>query len=126
MTSNTQFTFYSNKPIDKSLVNFIFTEHCKDCFKCYLPDYNLNAIMPFQLATLKNSLKKNINTLAPLNKPLVGMIEEITDDIIIISIAYVDKDSALYKTFEEETIKNKRLVGSVKQYTSGYPCFYTH
>jgi hypothetical protein len=117
MTS--QFKLYSSTyPLEKSLVNFIFTEHCKDCFNCYLTDYNVKAIMPFQLATLRTSLKKNVNTLAPLNKPLVGTIEEIIDDTIIISMAYIDKESIEYKTFEEDTIKNKRLIASVKQYTT--------
>ncbi len=117
MTS--EFKLYSSiYPLEKSLVNFIFTEHCKDCFNCYLTDYNIKAIMPFQLATLKTSLKKNVNTLAPLNKPLVGSIEEIIDDTIIISMAYIDKDSIEYKTFEEDTIKNKRLITCVKQYTT--------
>jgi hypothetical protein len=117
MTS--QFKLYSSiYPLEKSLVNFIFTEHCKDCFNCYLTDYNVKAIMPFQLATLRTSLKKNVNTLAPLNKQLVGTIEEIIEDTIIISMAYIDKESIEYKTFEEDTIKNKRLTASVKQYTT--------
>lgn len=117
MTS--EFKLYSSVyPLEKSLVNFIFTEHCKDCFNCYLTDYNIKAIMPFQLATLRTSLKKNINTLAPLNKPLVGSIEEIIDDTIIISMAYIDKDSIEYKMFEEDTMKNKRLINCVKQYTT--------
>jgi hypothetical protein len=113
-----RFKLYSNQPQEKSLVNFIFTEHGKDCFKCYLTDYDIEAIMPFQLATLKNSLKKNINTLAPLNKPLIGSIEEIIDDTIVISIAYIDKESLEYKQFEEMNIKNKRLVSSIMQYTT--------
>jgi hypothetical protein len=117
MTS--QFKLYSSiYPLEKSLVNFIFTEHCKDCFNCYLTDYNVKAIMPFQLATLRTSLKKNVNTLAPLNKQLVGTIEEIIEDTIIISMAYIDKESIEYKTFEEDTIKNKRLTASIKQYTT--------
>ncbi len=113
-----RFKLYHNSPQDKSLVNFIFTEHGKDCFKCYLPDYDTDAIMPFQLATLKSNLKKNVNTLAPLNKPLIGSIEEIIDDTIIISIAYIDKEALDYKQFEETNIKNKKLVSSVMQYTT--------
>jgi hypothetical protein len=113
-----QFKLYKNDPVNNSLVNFIFTEHDKDCFKCYLPDYDVDAIMPFQLATLKNNLKKNVNTLAPLNKPLIGSIEEIIDNTIIISIAYIDKESLEYKHFEEMNVKNKRLVSSIMQYTT--------
>jgi hypothetical protein len=114
-----RFKLYSiDYPEEKSLVNFIFTEHCKDCFKCYLPDYDTNAIMPFQLATLKNSIKKNINTLAPLNKPFIGIIEEVSPDTIIVSMAYVDKDSKDYKQFEEDCVKNKILVTQIKKYAT--------
>jgi hypothetical protein len=114
----TRFKLYNNNPIEKNLVNFIFTEHGKDCFKCYLPDYDIDAIMPFQLATYKTNIKKNINTLAPLNKPLVGIIDEVIDETIIISMAYIDKESLDYKKFEEDSIKNKRLVSCIKQYAT--------
>ncbi len=117
----TRFRFYSNNyPNEKSMVNFIFTKHLDNCFECFLPEYNINAIMPFQFATLKTSLKnKNINTLAPLNKPLVGTVEEISsDNTIIISMAYIDKQSDEYKTFEDDNQKNKCLVSCVKQYTT--------
>ncbi len=114
-----RFKLYSlDYPEEKSLVNFIFTEHCKDCFKCYLPDYDINAIMPFQLATLKTSVKKNINTLAPLNKPLIGSIEEVNEGTIIVSMAYIDKDSKDYKDFEEECLKNKILISHIKKYAT--------
>jgi S-adenosylmethionine/arginine decarboxylase-like enzyme len=56
---------------------------------------------------------KNINTLAPLNKPLVGTVEEIADDTITISMAFIDKDSLEYKLFLEETSKNKVLVSNI-------------
>ena len=99
-------------------MNFIFTKHLKDCFQCYLPDYDTDAIMPFQLATHKTNLKKNVNTLAPLNKPLVGIIEEVNDETVIVSMAYVDKESDEYKKFEDETIKNRKLVSCIKQYAT--------
>ncbi len=112
-----RFKLYSlDYPEEKSLVNFIFTEHCKDSFKCYLPDYDTNGIMPFQLATLKTSVKKNINTLAPLNKPLIGSIEEVIDGTIIVSMAYIDKESKDYKDFEDECIKNRILQSHIKKY----------
>ena len=114
-----RFKLYSlDYPEEKSLVNFIFTEHCKDCFKCYLPDYDIDAIMPFQLATLKTSVKKNINTLAPLNKPLIGSIEEVNDGTIIVSMAYIDKKSKDYKDFEDECIKNRILQSHIKKYAT--------
>ncbi len=118
MTS--QFRFYSsNYPNVKTMVNFMFTKHHENCFECYLPDYDISAIMPFQLATLKTSLKhKHVNTLAPLLKPFVGTVEEISDDnTIIISMAYINKDSDEYKIFEETNNKNRILLSCVKKYT---------
>jgi hypothetical protein len=115
----TQFRFYStNFPNEKSMVNFIFTKHHENCFECYLPDYDVSAIMPFQLATQKTSLKnKHVNTLAPLLKPFIGTVEEISDDnTIIISMAFIDKKSDDYKFFEETNQKNKVLLSCVKKY----------
>lgn len=120
MTTIYEFKFYSlTNPNEKSLVNFIFTRRIDNCFECFLTDYNKKAIMPFHLATLKSNMKnKNINTLAPLNKPLVGTVEEITDDTITISMAFIDKDSLEYKLFLEETSKNKVLASNIKKYTT--------
>jgi hypothetical protein len=118
---SSQFRFYSsNSPDIKSMVNFIFTKHHQNCFECYLPDYDISAIMPFQLATQKTSLKKkHVNTLAPLLKPFVGTVEEISDDnTIIISMAYIDKNSEDYKAFEETNQKNKVLLSCVKKYAT--------
>ena len=115
-----EFKFYSlTNPDEKTLVNFIFTSHTSDCFECFLTDYNKKAIMPFHLATLKSNMKnKNINTLAPLNKQLVGTVEEIIDDTIIVSMAFIDKQSLDYKLFLEETSKNKILAINIKKYTT--------
>ena len=113
------FRFYSTDcPDEKSMVNFIFTKHHENCFECYLPDYDIIAIMPFQLATQKTSLKyKHVNTLAPLHKPFIGTVEEISDDqTIIISMAFINKDSYEYKEFEENNQKNKCLLSCVKKY----------
>lgn len=120
MSTLYEFKFYSLiNPNEKSLVNFIFTKRIDNCFECYLTDYNKKAIMPFHLATLKSNMKhKNINTLAPLNKPFVGTVEEINDDTITISMAFIDKDSLDYKLFLEETSKNKVLAINVKKYTT--------
>lgn len=118
MTTNARFKLYSvPMPKEKSLVNFIFTEHCEDCLKCHLIDFDIDAIMPFQLATLKSTIK-SINTLAPLNKPMIGTVEEINNGDIIVSMVYVDKNSDEYKEFEENNIKNKKLVSIVKRYAT--------
>ncbi len=119
MSTVYEFKFYSlTNPLEKSLVNFIFTKRIDNCFECFLTDYNKKAIMPFHLATQKSNMKhKNINTLAPLNKPLIGTVEEISDDTITISMAFIDKDSLEYKLFLDETSKNKILVSNIKKYT---------
>ena len=120
MTNINDFKFYSlTSPSEKSLVNFIFTNRIDNCFECFLTDYNKKAIMPFHLATQKSNLKnKSVNTLAPLNKPLIGEVEEINDDTIIISMAFINKESLEYKLFVEESSKNKLIISSVKRYTT--------
>jgi hypothetical protein len=120
MSNIHEFKFYSLiTPNEKTLVNFVFTNRTDNCFECFLTDYNKKAIMPFHLATLKSNLKnKNINTLAPLNKQLIGTVEEINDDTIIVSMAFIDKDSLEYKLFIEETSKNKIIASNVKKYTT--------
>ncbi len=120
MSSINEIKFYSLiNPNHKSYVNFIFTDRLDNCFECYLTDFNKKAVMPFHMATLKNNMKhKNINTLAPLNKPLVGIVEEIMDDTIIVSMAFIDKEALEYKLFLEETSKNKVLAINVRKYTT--------
>ncbi len=120
MTTIHSFKFYSvPNPTEKSYVNFIFTNRIDNCFECFLTDYNKKALMPFHLATQKSNLKnKNINTLAPLNKPLIGTVEEIIDDTIIVSMAFIDENALDYKLFIEESSKNKLVISSVKRYTT--------
>jgi len=117
-TSTIKFKLYQrNLPKEKTMVNFIFTEHMADCFKCHLIDYNVDAIMPLRLATTKTSIKSP-KSLAPLNKPMVGIVEEINEDNIIISMAYVDKESEEYKEFETTNDQTKKMVGVVKKYAT--------
>ncbi len=120
MSSINEFKFYSlTNPNHKSYVNFIFTDRLDNCFECYLTDFNKKAVMPFHMATLKSNMKnKNINTLAPLNKPFIGTVEDIIDDTIIVSMAFIDKDALEYKLFLEETSKNKILAINIKKYTT--------
>lgn len=109
--------YHINTPKEKTMVNFIFTEHMPDCFKCYLTDYGIDAIMPLRLATTKTSIKSP-KTLAPLNKPMVGIVEEINDDNIIISMAYIDRESDEYKEFETINDQTKKMVSVVKKYAT--------
>lgn len=120
MSSMNDFKFYSlTNPNQKSYVNFMFTNRLDNCFECYLTDFNKKAVMPFHMATQKSNMKhKSINTLAPLNKPLIGIVEDIIDDTIIVSMAFVDKDALDYKLFLEETSKNKILAINVRKYTT--------
>jgi translation initiation factor 2 alpha subunit (eIF-2alpha) len=97
----------------------MFTNRLDNCFECFLTDFNKKAVMPFHMATMKSNMKhKNINTLAPLNKPFVGIVEDIIDDTIIVSMAFIDKDALEYKLFLEETSKNKVLAINVRKYTT--------
>ncbi len=120
MSSIKEIKFYSlTNPNQRSYVNFIFTDRLDNCFECYLTDFNKKAVMPFHLATQKSNMKhKNINTLAPLNKPLVGIVEDIIDDTIVVSMAFIDKEALDYKLFLEETSKNKVLAINVRKYTT--------
>jgi hypothetical protein len=108
--------YHINTPKEKTMVNFIFTEHMPDCFKCYLVDYDVEAIMPLHLATTKSTIKSP-KSLAPLNKPMVGVVEEINENIII-SMAYVDKESDEYKEFDTTNDQTKRMVSIVKKYAT--------
>ncbi len=120
MSSISEFKFYSvRNPNQKSYVNFIFTNRLDNCFECFLTDFNKKAVMPFHMATQKSNMKhKNINTLAPLNKPMIGIVEDIIDDTIIVSMAFIDKGALEYKLFLEETSKNKVLAINVRKYTT--------
>ena len=104
-------------PNEKDLVNFIFTSRDKDILNCYLVDYNLPAVMPHRFATLKKKVK-GWNKIAPLNKPLVGTVEEVGTDnppTIIISIAYINKEDSDYIDFTKKTNNNNSLLSIFKK-----------
>lgn len=109
--------YHINTPKEKTMVNFIFTDHMPDCFKCHLIDYGVDAIMPLHLATTKTSIK-SIKSLAPLNKPMVGIVEEITNGHIVISMAYVDRESDTYKSFGTTSDQMRKMVSVVKRYAT--------
>ena len=106
-------------PNEKDLVNFIFTSRDKDILNCYLVDYNLPAVMPHRFATLKKKVK-GWNKIAPLNKPLVGTVEEVGTDnppTIIISIAYINKEDSDYIDFTKKTNNNNSLLSIFKKWS---------
>jgi len=112
-----QFKFYeTDSPTLKSYVNFIFTGRSENFFSCYLIDYNLNAIMPIQMLTKRKKIR-SINKLTPLNKPLIGSIEDISDTDISISTAYIDTDDESYIAFNENNQKNIVLKGIFTRYS---------
>lgn len=111
-----QIKFYQDKlPILKSFVNFIFTKRNENFFECYLLDFNINAIMPIQMLTKKKKIK-SINKLTPLNKNMIGIIEDISGDEISISTAYIDKNSDKYIKFNEISTKHNILRGIFTRY----------
>jgi hypothetical protein len=106
---STSFKLYAHPlPERKSYVNFEFTERQEHSLICRLIDYDLSASMPFQYLTRKKRIK-SLNKMTPLNKPMIGTIEEINDDDIIISIAYIEPESESYLKFKEETMNNNFL-----------------
>lgn len=103
-------------PKEKTYVNFIFTERKEHSLSCLLVDYRINAIMPLNQLTRKKKIK-SLNKLTPLNKHLIGWIEEINSTDIIISLAFVDKDCDLYKNFIKENSKNDALKTLITRYS---------
>lgn len=105
----TSFKLYAHQlPEGKFYVNFEFTERQEHSLICRLIDYDLSASMPFQYLTRKKKIK-SLNKMTPLNKPMIGTVEEINDDDIIISIAYIEPESESYLKFKEETLNNNFL-----------------
>ena len=115
----TEPTFYGHTlPKEKSLVRFIFTKRDDNVLHCYLLDYDLKANMPHKYATRKKRVK-NLNKIAPLNKELVGFVED-TDNNIILNLAFVDKEEDEYKKFQKTVKENNALSIIVKRYSFKY------
>ena len=112
-----QLKFYeTNSPTLKSYVNFIFTERSENFFSCYLIDFNIDAIMPVQMLTKRKKIR-SINKLTPLNKPMIGIIEDISDNDISVSTAYIDEEDESYIAFKENNTKNNILKGIFTRYS---------
>lgn len=102
-------------PKINNYVNFIFTERNNNVLICNLIDYNLDAIMPYNLVTTKKKIR-SINKLTPLNKKLIGFIDNIDNNIITLSLAYNDIDSINYKKIKEDNIYINQLKKKISQY----------
>jgi translation initiation factor 2 alpha subunit (eIF-2alpha) len=85
-----------NLPEVNTYVNFIFTNREEHILSCLLTDYNIETIMPTSLVTTKKKIR-SINKLTPLNKPMIGYIDNIDNGVISLSLAYNDSDSDSYK-----------------------------
>lgn len=83
-------------PKINSYVNFIFTARNEHLLECRLIDYDIEAIMYYNLLTNKKKIK-SINSLTPLNKPMIGMVDSIVDNIVVLNLINVDSDSEEYK-----------------------------
>lgn len=110
---------YNYKPNIGDYVNFIFTEHKDDYLTCYLTEYDLNGIMTFQCLTSKKKIK-SLRSLAPLNKEMVGMIENIDGSNIELNIINVNKKSEDYEIFMDNKMNNHTLKKLINQYSHKY------
>lgn len=107
---------YKNKlPNIKSYVNFIATSKNNYCFTCKIIDYNLDGILPMNLITSKKKIK-SFNKLVPLNKNLVGIVDNIDKDIITLNLVHIDKNSTEYKNYLKLNIENNKLSKICKRY----------
>ena len=108
--------FKRNYPSEKEFVNFIFTERDDNMLYCKLLDYNIRASMPFHNATRKKRIK-SWNKITPLNKILIGVVEESSLNNVILSMAFIDKDSDSYHKFINESSRNTSLKNFFLKYS---------
>ena len=106
---------YNYKPKIGEYINFIFTEHKDDYLVCNLIDYNLGCIMTFHCLTSKKKIK-SLKSLAPLNKQLIGIIENIDGENIELNKVNVNKNSEEYDIFVKNNQKNHILKKFINQY----------
>jgi len=107
---------YKNKlPNIKSYVNFIATSKNDYCFTCKIIDYNLDGILPLNLVSSKKKIK-SFNKLIPLNKNLVGIVDNIDKNMITLNLVYMDKNSFEYKNYLKLNINNNKLFKICKRY----------
>ena len=106
---------YKLKPKIGDYVNFIFTEHNDDYLQCYLIDYDLQAIMVYKCLTNKKKIK-SVKSLAPLNKNMIGIIENIDNDNIELNLINVNKNEEPYLKFVEENSINSAFKKLINKY----------
>ena len=110
---------YNFKPRVGEYINFIFTEHKDDYLSCKLTDYDLDCIMTFQCLTSKKKIK-SLKSLAPLNKEMIGIIENIDNDNIELNLININKNSDNYNDFLKLNQDNHVLKKYINQYIHKY------
>ena len=110
---------YNFKPKVGEYINFIFTEHKDDYLSCKLTDYDLDCIMTFQCLTSKKKIK-SLKSLAPLNKEMIGIIENIDNDNIELNLININKNSDDYNDFLKLNQDNHVLKKYINQYIHKY------
>lgn len=105
------FQIYHNSiPELNELVLIKFTKKHETHFEGELIEYNFTAIMSYNDATKKKKVY-NWNKIVPLNKIILGKIENVIEEsnIVQVSIAYNDKDEQINLT------DNKLLISLIKK-----------
>ena len=105
-----------NLPNIGSYINFIFTSREETILYCHLIDYDIDAIMHYKFLTSKKKIK-SINKLAPLNKPLIGLVESIDDGVVSLNLVHVDNTSDEYKLHERNNNSLYFLKKILRQYS---------
>lgn len=105
-----------NLPKPNTYVNFVFTDRNEHILSCVLTDYGIDAIMPLSLLTTRKKIR-SINKLSPLDKPMIGFVDNIDDGVVTLSLAYNDPDSDLYKQLLDDNVYLHELRKKINQYS---------
>jgi len=109
------FRIYGNEqPLKGDYVSIKFMERNSLYLRVKLIDYNTEGIMAWKHLTTKKHIK-NINKIAPLNKKLIALVDDIIDDNIHLSLAYIDKESKEYNNYIINKNDNKKLLMVLKK-----------
>lgn len=113
----TDMKFYGHeKPKLNTLVNFKAINKKDGYFECILIDYDLLATLPFKYATQKKKVN-SWNKILSLNKEIIGYIEEVEENNIILSICFLDQNDDSYKNFLIEKSENIKLKSIFTKYS---------
>lgn len=107
---------YNNIPNIGEYINFIFTDHKDNYLICKLVDYELDCIMTYKCLTSKKKIK-SLKSLAPLNKEMIGIIENIDNNNIEINLININKNTEEYELFLKNNKKNNILKVLINQYS---------